>query len=59
MINVNIKQLIGNLIVVTTPETLEQDLEAKISAVVLRVIQSVQVQDLGHAESNSDKSDPQ
>ena len=58
-ININIKCLIGNVIVVTTPENASQDLEAKITTTILKAIQHLQVQYLDHQESNSDKSDQQ
>lgn len=59
MSTINIKQLIGNLIIVTTPENLQSDLEAKVSVSLLKVLQSVQGQGLESSEQSLDKSGQQ
>ena len=55
MSTINIKQLIGNLIIVTAPENLHSDLEAKVSATLLKALQSVQGQAVESPKQNSDK----
>ena len=56
MSTIHIKQLIGILIIVTTPENLQSDLEAKISTTILKVLQSVQGQDVENLKQSLDKS---
>ena len=59
MIHVNIKNFSPNIIIVTTPENASKDLEAEIKKTILKAMQDLQVQDSGHLELNSDKSEPQ
>ncbi len=59
MISINITNLIGNLIIVTTPENANQDLETKILATVAKAVQHLQVLNLENQAQGSDKSDPQ
>lgn len=59
MHTIHINQLIGNLIIVTTPENLQVDLESKITSTILKVIQSVQGQDLENPIQNLDKCSQQ
>lgn len=59
MHTIRINQLIGNLIIVTTPENLQVDLESKITSTILKVIQSVQDQGLENPIQNSDKCSQQ
>ena len=53
MNTINIKQLIGNLIIVTTPECLNADLEAKVSEALLNVLQSANFQEPDNSNNNS------
>lgn len=59
MLTVNIHQLVGNIIIVTTPENLEADLEAKVSATLLKTLQILKAQGLETPEQNPDKPEPQ
>lgn len=59
MHTIHINQLIGNLIIVTTPENLQVDLESKITSTILKAIQSVQGQGLENPIQNLDKCSQQ
>lgn len=59
MTTINIKQLVGTMIVITTEDMLESNIEAKLSATLLKVVQSAQNQHEENLIESSGKSEQQ
>lgn len=55
MATININSLVNNLIIITTNETLESDLELKIMSALTKVLLSTKVPGQETPESNLDK----